>query len=37
MIVAADDDGSTPTERLGAIEGLFNEVIPAIRYSIQCV
>lgn len=31
MIVAAGDDGSSPAERLSSIEGLFNELIPAIR------
>jgi len=32
LIVAAGDDGASPTERLGSIEQLFNEIVPAIRF-----
>jgi len=31
LIVAAGDDGVSPTERLSAIEGLFNEIVPVMK------
>jgi len=31
LVVTAGEEGSSPTERLTAIENLFNEVVPAIK------
>jgi len=31
LIVTAGEDGAGPTERLSAIESLFNEILPAVK------